>query len=92
VIGRYGGEEFVIILPVTNAQRAYSLAERIRVGVMAIRAPTEKGDASVTLSIGIVELHHGAQAGSIENMIRDADKVMYTAKQAGRNQTKIGVY
>ena len=90
VIGRYGGEEFVIILPMTNAKQAYPLAERIRVGVAAIRVPTEKGDATVTLSIGIVEMIHGAQTGSAESLIRRADEAMYAAKQAGRNRTEIG--
>ena len=90
VIGRYGGEEFVIMLPMTNAQQAYPLAERIRVGVAAIRVPTEKGDAAVTLSIGIVEMLHGLETESAEKMIRRADEAMYTAKQAGRNRTEIG--
>jgi diguanylate cyclase (GGDEF)-like protein/PAS domain S-box-containing protein len=91
VIGRYGGEEFVIVLPMTNAQQAYPLAERIRLGVAAIRQPTEKGDAAVTLSIGIVEIMHGAQPVSIEHMIHNSDKAMYAAKQAGRNRTEIWV-
>jgi len=90
VIGRYGGEEFVIILPMTNAQQAYPLAERIRLAAEAIRVPTEKGDAAVTLSIGIVEIQKGAQTGSVESLIRRADEVMYAAKQAGRNRTEIG--
>ena len=90
VIGRYGGEEFVVILPMTNAKKAYPLAERIRMGVAAMRLPTEKGDAAVTLSIGIVEMAHEGQTESIEVMIRYADEAMYTAKQAGRNRTEIG--
>jgi diguanylate cyclase (GGDEF)-like protein/PAS domain S-box-containing protein len=90
VIGRYGGEEFVIVLPMTNAQKAHPLAERIRMGVAAMRVPTEKGDAVVTISIGIVEMTHDAQTGSIEVMIHRADEAMYAAKQAGRNRTKIG--
>jgi diguanylate cyclase (GGDEF)-like protein len=90
VIGRYGGEEFVIVLPMTSAKRAYPLAERIRAGVAAMRVPTEKGDAAATLSIGIVEMTHTTQAGSIETMIHNADEAMYAAKQAGRNRTEIG--
>ena len=90
VIGRYGGEEFVIILPMTNAKQAYPLAERIRAGVAAIHVPTEKRDAAVTLSIGIVEMIHGAQNESAETLIRRADEAMYAAKQAGRNRTEIG--
>jgi len=90
IIGRYGGEEFVVILPMTNAQQAHPLAERIREQVAAIRVPTKTGDASVTLSIGIVEIIHGEQTRSVEALIRYADKAMYAAKQAGRNRTEIG--
>jgi diguanylate cyclase (GGDEF)-like protein/PAS domain S-box-containing protein len=89
VIGRYGGEEFVLILPMTEAQQAYQLAERIRAGVTAIRVPTPKGVATVTLSIGIVEMIHSSQTESIEDLIRRSDEAMYAAKQAGRNRTEI---
>jgi diguanylate cyclase (GGDEF)-like protein/PAS domain S-box-containing protein len=89
VIGRYGGEEFVILLPMTNAQQAYPLAERVRERVEAIRVPTEKGDASVTLSIGIAQILHDPQTGSADELISRADETMYAAKQAGRNRTKI---
>jgi diguanylate cyclase (GGDEF)-like protein/PAS domain S-box-containing protein len=89
LIGRYGGEEFVIILPVTGAQQAYLLAERIRIGVEALRIETESIPAFVTLSIGIAEMLHAPQDGSVENLISRADKAMYAAKQAGRNFTMI---
>jgi len=89
-IGRYGGEEFVILLPMTNAQQAYPLAERIRKSVAALRVPTPMGDAAVTLSIGIVELMQArAHSESVDDMIRHADQAMYAAKQAGRNHTLI---
>jgi diguanylate cyclase (GGDEF)-like protein/PAS domain S-box-containing protein len=90
VIGRYGGEEFVIILPMTNAQQAYPVAERIRERVAEIRVPTEKGNASVTLSIGIIEFSPSVHTESIDDLIRRADETMYAAKQAGRNRTEIG--
>ncbi len=90
IIGRYGGEEFVIVLPMTSAEHAYPLAERLRQEVEALRVPTEKGDAAVTISIGIVEMSQNQPTISVENLIRRADEAMYTAKQAGRNQTKIG--
>jgi len=86
-IGRYGGEEFVILLPVTSALQAYPLAERIRERVAAIRVPTPIGDAAVTLSIGIVEMIQTPTPGeSLDDMIRRADQAMYAAKQAGRNR------
>jgi diguanylate cyclase (GGDEF)-like protein len=89
LIGRYGGEEFVIVLPVTGAQQAYLLAERIRIGVEALRVETDKGPASVTLSVGIAEMIHAPQDESMENIIHRADEAMYAAKKAGRNHTVI---
>jgi diguanylate cyclase (GGDEF)-like protein/PAS domain S-box-containing protein len=89
VIGRYGGEEFVILLPMTNAQQALPLAERIRAGVANLRVSTPKGDASVTLSIGIAEMEHGTRSETVEDIFRRADKTMYAAKQAGRNRVVI---
>lgn len=89
VVGRYGGEEFVVVLPVTDAQQAYPLAERIRNGVAAIRLPTPKGDATVTLSIGIAEIIHSADGESADTMIQRADEALYAAKRAGRNCTVI---
>ena len=89
VIGRYGGEEFVIVLPVTDAQQAYPVAERIRAGVAALRVPTPKGDSAVTLSIGIAETILTPQDESVENVVHRADEAMYAAKQAGRNRTVI---
>ncbi|MBI5945412.1 MAG: diguanylate cyclase [Chloroflexi bacterium] len=87
VIGRYGGEEFVILLPMTNAEQALSLAERIREDVVASSLPTPKGQACVTLSVGIVEL---SLFESLEDVLRRADEAMYAAKQAGRNCARIG--
>jgi diguanylate cyclase (GGDEF)-like protein len=89
VIGRYGGEEFVIMLPMTDAQQVYPVAERIRAGVAALRVPTPKGDASVTISIGIAETILKPQDESVDKAMRRADEAMYVAKQAGRNRTVI---
>lgn len=89
VIGRYGGEEFIVILPMTNAQQAFLLAERIRMNVEALRIETTKGTASVTLSIGIVDFSGTAPAETVEEIFRRADEAMYAAKQAGRNRTEV---
>jgi len=89
-IGRYGGEEFAILLPITTAQQAFSLAERIRESVAQTRVTTPLGEAAVTLSIGIVELQ--SQTGedeTVDDLIRRADQAMYAAKQSGRNRTTI---
>jgi diguanylate cyclase (GGDEF)-like protein/PAS domain S-box-containing protein len=89
VIGRYGGEEFVIMLPMTDAQQAYPVAERIRAGVLALRVSTPKGDVAVTVSIGISEIILKPQDESVEDVIRRADEAMYASKRAGRNRTVI---
>lgn len=88
-MGRYGGEEFIVLLPMTTAAQAHSLAERIRAGTADLRVFTEKGDASVTLSIGIVELRHTPRSESVEEVFRRVDETMYIAKQAGRNRIEI---
>lgn len=88
LFGRYGGEEFIILLSMTNANQAHILAERIRTKVAGLRVKSGKGDATITISIGIVELHHDPPE-SLESLFHRADKAMYAAKQAGRNCTVI---
>jgi diguanylate cyclase (GGDEF)-like protein/PAS domain S-box-containing protein len=89
IIGRYGGDEFVIVMPVTTASKASLLAQRILENVSAIRLHTDHGSVAVTLSIGIAEIIHVPQDESVDNLIRRADEAMYAAKQAGRNRTVI---
>jgi diguanylate cyclase (GGDEF)-like protein/PAS domain S-box-containing protein len=89
LIGRYGGEEFLIILPVTGAQRAWLLAERIRSSVETFYVAIGNNPVFVTLSIGIAEMGYETQDGSVENLIHRADEAMYRAKRSGRNCTVI---
>jgi diguanylate cyclase (GGDEF)-like protein len=89
IIGRYGGEEFIIVMPVTNSQQAGQLAERIRQQVEQTHIQTARGETSVTLSIGITE-RNPAASETVEEMFRRADQAMYAAKQAGRNRVHIG--
>jgi diguanylate cyclase (GGDEF)-like protein/PAS domain S-box-containing protein len=93
VVGRYGGEEAVIALPVTTAPQAYPVAERIRAGVAESRVSTPNGEAAVTVSIGIAEMLLAPPAerpggdDSVERVIQRADEAMYAAKRAGGNRT-----
>jgi diguanylate cyclase (GGDEF)-like protein/PAS domain S-box-containing protein len=98
VIGRYGGDEFIVILPQTNAAEALPLAERIRTQIAAMRMEPEKGQPSLTISIGIAQTFPilpdsgdipQASSDTMENLIKRADQALYAAKQAGRNQTMI---
>lgn len=89
IIGRYGGEEFLVILPGTDQHEAADIAERCRKAVAAIVLPSPQGDLALTASIGVVSriLQDG---DDIDELIRLSDDAMYEAKRAGRNCVKIG--
>jgi diguanylate cyclase (GGDEF)-like protein len=88
MIGRYGGEEFMLILTETDVEEGAFLAEKLRALVQRQRYLVEGGQQiSVTISIGIA----GGTGTKVrmETLIRDADAAMYSAKSLGRNQTYI---
>jgi diguanylate cyclase (GGDEF)-like protein len=88
MIGRYGGEEFMLILTETNVEEGASLAEKLRSMVEREVFAVEGNPAlSVTISIGIVG--GVGQQLRMETLVRDADAAMYSAKSLGRNQTYI---
>ena len=88
LIGRYGGEEFMLILTETNVEDGADLSEKLRTLVERLRFAVEGNPTlSVTISIGIVG--GSGQALRMENLVRDADAAMYSAKSLGRNQTYI---
>ena len=79
-LGRYGGEEFLIILPNTNLDKALRAAERAR---QSIETLVIDGLLKVTVSGGVV---HREEDESIETMIDRADHKLYQAKNQGRNR------
>lgn len=85
VIGRYGGEEFIILLPETNLKRAAQIAERLRRQALGIHIPTEQGSPSITISLGVAAVKPG-QSASLDELISAADQALYRAKAEGRNQ------
>jgi diguanylate cyclase (GGDEF)-like protein len=88
LIGRYGGEEFMLILTETDVEEGAALSEKLRTLVERTRYSVDgNGDLSVTISIGIVG--GAGQQLRMENLVRDADAAMYSAKSLGRNQTYI---
>ena len=88
LIGRYGGEEFMLILTETNVEEGAALSEKLRTLVERLRHTVEGNtNLSVTISIGIVG--GSGQQLRMENLVRDADAAMYSAKSLGRNQTYI---
>ncbi len=85
-LGRYGGEEFVVIAPGCDEESAFSLAERLRTAVNAAPVSTATGLIPVTVSLGIASLSE--DINSPESLLRDADKALYGAKSAGRDCAK----
>jgi two-component system cell cycle response regulator len=88
VVGRYGGEEFMVVLPETGPEDAAQVAEKLRLLVQrhAFEVSPEL-TINVTISIGIA----GGQGKTLraESLVRDADNAMYSAKSLGRNQTYV---
>ncbi|WP_416307272.1 GGDEF domain-containing protein [Neptunicella sp. SCSIO 80796] len=79
-VGRYGGEEFLIILCETGLQQACELAERIRANIEAMQPDV---NCSLTCSIGIASLKEDQD---IQSLIKQADDAVYSAKRQGRNR------
>jgi diguanylate cyclase (GGDEF)-like protein len=81
-LGRYGGEEFLIILPETRIDGAITFAERVRLAVADTYL--DRNEERITLSIGVAEWRNGD--GSSRRLIAEADRALLEAKAAGRNR------
>lgn len=88
IVARYGGEEYIILLPNTELLEAQRCAERIRqaVGQLIFPLDNEPQDISVTLSLGVAAV---ALSQPLEHAIKLADDALYKAKQKGRNQVHV---
>ncbi|AEV82964.1 serine/threonine protein kinase [Actinoplanes sp. SE50] len=83
VLGRYGGEEFAIVLP-DHEGEAMELAERVRMAVGGEPVATQAGPLPVTISIGLTRL--GDDDTALDDLLARADHALYRAKEAGRNR------
>ena len=88
---RYGGEEFMVIIPQVTAQAMAAIGEKMRQVIVA--APVEMGGGrdpiAVTLSVGVAEFH--TETDTAESLIARADAALYRAKQGGRNRVEVDV-
>jgi len=90
LIGRYGGEEMIILLPETDAAGALAIAERIREAIRAHETVNGQGQPiRVTVSIGVANFQGSELAGlnDTDRIIQHADDALLQAKKAGRNRT-----
>lgn len=95
VFGRFGGEEFLVACPETDAKAALEVAERLREAIAKESfAMVDSQEVTLTVSIGISifdpqQVHHDSLDIAMDQYIDYSDKAMYCAKNAGRNQIKI---
>lgn len=82
IAGRYGGEEFLVVMPETDLPEAIGISERVR---LAMEALTWKHPITVTISAGVARWQDGETASEL---IARADALLYEAKQGGRNQVR----
>lgn len=82
-VGRYGGEEFVVVLPGLNAEEAAQFAERARISVIALAYGDQLAVDKLSASYGVADMSAGATDGS--SLVDAADKALYKAKENGRN-------
>jgi two-component system, sensor histidine kinase LadS len=86
--GRYGGEEFIVMLPGLNKERACVLAESLREHIRKLSVSVgENGVVRFTISVGVAEISE--ETGSIEELINQADSALYRAKESGRNRVEL---
>jgi two-component system, cell cycle response regulator len=83
-LGRYGGEEFLIVLPRCDLERTAEVAERVRLSVSKTPIDTSAGKIAITASIGAAAMDH--RPVSAHDLIQRADQALYDAKALGRNR------
>ncbi len=83
VLGRYGGDEFVVLLPEADRKLAREIATRIRGAASLAPIRTEAGMVPVSLSMGVAEA--GRDTAEVGELLQKADRALYQSKQAGRN-------
>jgi diguanylate cyclase (GGDEF)-like protein len=84
-VGRYGGEEFLIVAPNCGVAETWELAERVRASVANCSVVTAGSSVNVSLSLGIAT---GNSASDSEKLLQAADTALYQAKNAGRNRVE----
>ena len=89
-VGRYGGEEFLIVVPSSDSANIFGLSERIRRAIESKPIATDSGEISVTVSLGLA-VSSAIVPVDPEVMLDTADKALYRGKEAGRNRSEMGI-
>lgn len=84
--GRYGGEEFIAILPETDYRSTEKIAERLRKSIEEIRIPFKEKFICINISIGTITVDSKNNNQTMESILTKVDEALYTAKETGRNK------
>lgn len=87
IVCRYGGEEFIVLMPEADRDEAMAMAERLRQEISRMTIVTVGGTLSLTVSLGVAALRRDEEE-SLEGLIARADRAMYQAKAVGRNTVR----
>jgi two-component system cell cycle response regulator len=87
-VGRYGGEEFLLVLNNCDAKKSMERAEEIRTAVSHSPIPTSRGPLSMTVSVGVIA-SRGRGLETAEEFLCEVDRALYIAKAAGRNCSRL---
>lgn len=86
MLGRYGGDEFLLVMPGMGLDEAMAAAERVRTSVKSVRLAVEEQDIGCSLSFGVAEL---LPDESVEKLLMRADAALYASKSAGRDRVSV---
>ena len=86
VFARFGGEEFLLLLPETDLRGARGLAERVRIGASRLAVEGLPADFRLTLSAGVAQFRADE---SVEGLLKRADVALYRAKESSRNRVEV---
>lgn len=84
-LGRYGGEEFLVVVPGCGMAETRELAERVRMRILDCKIPVDDSHVALTVSVGVTT---GNDAGHLESLLHAADLAMYAAKRQGGNSVQ----
>ena len=88
IVGRYGGEEFAVLLANLSARQAVGSAEKLRKIIENMTISCQEAEVQVTISIGVAHYPAGTSQ-SLEGLLAEADEALYLSKSNGRNQTTL---
>ena len=86
MIARWGGEEFIVLLPLTDQESAIKLAEKIQISIENTEIPLPDGKATRTTISAGVHMIYPKQDSSVGEFVSNADSALYAAKRSGRNK------